>query len=268
MTDRSANSQRKSNMRLSGLVITLPLLVSVSLLVGHPASANAATLDPAKATQMLARANAADSKCNILDATQHQELKDYVARAEISLAEKQSVKAARSAIAGGKAAGQAMACDATAEQFVNSVLGAARGAVDALAKLKQPAAETVPPQVSGVATPIEPSPIVTTEPQTEAANIVVPAKPKLPKPAKQAAVAPTPKQPITATKQKGLDSYAAVAKKYYVELRCRSMSAQQINRLYANVLSSHRKALASNNPQAIKAMLVNVESSARRTSCG
>lgn len=258
-------------MHLSGLVITLPVLLSVSFLAGQSTSASAAALDAAQSTEMLAKAHVVDGNCKVLSSADNQELRDFTARAEISLAEKQSVKAARSAIAGGKASGQAMACDATASNFVNSVLRAARGAVDAMAKVEVPAAKPIEPSALQVAA-VEPQaiaePIAAAKPQEQAATVITPTKPKMVKLPKKTAAALQPKQPAAEAQiAKDLDSYASVAKRYYVELRCRSMSQTHINRLYANVLSAHRKAIAGNNPQSVKSMLNNVQSRAAKVSC-
>jgi hypothetical protein len=74
-------------------------------------------------------------------------------------------------------------------------------------------------------------------------------------------------QPRKITGKPSLVRYAGVAEKYYVELKCRSMSGAAIKRLYATVLSSHRKALAENDAAQVRTMLRSAEARAGSARC-
>ena len=82
----------------------------------------AAMTGPEKATELLARAWMIDNRCNVLDRDARDELTGFVARAEISLAEKASVKAAETAVAKGRATGTSAPCGEQSAKFVHNVL--------------------------------------------------------------------------------------------------------------------------------------------------
>ena len=69
-------------MRFSHLVISLPLLLCASQFTPF-SSAIAAQMNAAEATELLAKSQTIDVKCSVLAAEQSQDLKDFVARAEI-----------------------------------------------------------------------------------------------------------------------------------------------------------------------------------------
>jgi hypothetical protein len=261
-------------MRFSHLVISLPLLFCASQLTPF-SSAFAAPMNAAEATELLAKSHAIDTKCSVLASEQSQDLKDFVARAEISLAEKVSVSKARKTIASGKTAGKAAICDDAAKKLVNDVLAAATAAATAPiedATTSQPEAKEAALPVS---TPVldkkaeekvvaivepEPAPTVTPVKKAKVAKIVRPLAP--------AKVANVVKLVKPATPIKGLGKYASVAEQYYVATRCGGMSRGKINALYKSVLSNHQQAVANNRPQAVRAMLQAAEARAGARSCG
>jgi hypothetical protein len=265
-------------MRFAHFVISLPLLLGASQLTPL-SSATAAPMDAAQATELLAKSHAIDVKCGVLEADQSQDLKDFVARAEISLAEKASVSVARKTIAGGKSSGKTAVCNDAAKKLVNDVLAAASAAATAPiedATTKQPDTQAAVPEAR---------PVATKQPQNKTIAVAEPApapkpapvvvkQPKIAKIAKPVApikvvTAVKPFKPIkTVQPAKGLAGYAAVAEKYYVATRCGSMSRVRINALYKNVLSNHQQALASNRPQDVRLMLQSAEARAEAKSCG
>jgi hypothetical protein len=216
-----------------------------------------------EATTLISQSYAINAKCNLLAEAEREELMDFLARAEIALAEQASVKIARDAINKGKSLGQAVSCDDSARQLVVSTLALARGAETQieLQEAKIEPAEKEPPPVQAAAAPL-----------TQPVALAVVQQDPVPKKPKKALAQP-PKEKVQAQRQKkkaapSLAQYAGVAEKYYVELKCRSMSGPAVKRLYANVLSNHRKAVAENGAAPVKAMLRAAEARAGAARCG
>jgi hypothetical protein len=269
--------QEVCNMRLSHIVISLPVLFCAAQLSQPISLAQAATMDAAQATEMLAKSHAINVKCKVLDAVQSQNLKDFVARAEISLAEKASVSIARKAISSGKAQGAVAVCDDARKKLVNDVLAAASAAVATSVEVQAVANEPTPQTLAALPTaqdkPAE-------KPQVNAVAVVEPApapKPlksvklvKSPKPIRKVKVvaAAKPVKPVEIIKPgKGLNTYAAVAEKYYIASRCGTLSKRAITTLYSEVLANHQQALVTNQPNAVRNMLRSVEARAGAKSC-
>lgn len=260
-------------MRLSQIVVSLPLLLCATQ-VSQPISlAHAAVMDATEATELLAKSHAINVKCNVLSADQSQTLRDYVARAEISLAEQASVSVARKTISSGKSQGKAAMCDDTAKKLVNDILAAANAAtaapIDDQTKVMEPASE--PTTLAAI-----PEPNINAEPKPEENAVAIVAPVSTPRPLKSV----KPQKPVTNVKPaktvkpikvtkpaKGLKTYASVAEKYYVASRCGSMGRSEINALYKQVLVNHRQAMAGNRPGAVRAMLQSAEARAGTKSC-
>jgi hypothetical protein len=266
-------------MRFAHLLISVPLFFGVSQFVQPASLALAEGMTAVQATQLLAKSNAINTKCNILSANKSQEMRDYIARAEISLAEKSSVAVARKAIAMGKEQGKNAVCDEAARKLVNDVLAAANAAVsveiaDATTPLEpepKAAEPVVKPEAKAVAI-VEPEPVAMAKPAIVKAAVeskkaapkpVVAKKPDVKKPS--VVVQNTKK--ILKIKTKSLGTYAAVAEKYYMARRC-GMSARQINSLYETVLTNHKQAMATSRARDVRAMLKAAEARAGSKSCG
>lgn len=242
-------------MRLRHLVISLPLLLSATQFTKPFSMAEAAGMEATEATRLLAKSQTIDVKCAVLTKDKSQDLKDFVARAEISLAEKASVSVARKTISAGRAEGKAALCDTAATKLVNDVLAAAIAAV-AAPVAAAPIGERDEPAVKAVAI-VEPPPVI-----KKTVALVKPTKPKA------KLIATKLEKPVKIIKPiKGLGSYAAVAEKYYVANRCGTMSSSGISRLYKTVLASHQQAMANNRPVAVRAMLRTAEARAGSKSC-
>lgn len=165
-------------------------------------AAAAATVGPEKATELLARAHAINVKCKVLASGDGQSLSNLLAQAEIALATKKSVKAARSALERGRVTGQAASCDGVSAKAVTDVLGAARSAsavsdiedtVDVEVATERPANEEKP-----VVTKIEPEKVKVAAtspaaPATEAMAIVRDVPEKISVVAHKVQVTPAPK---------------------------------------------------------------------------
>lgn len=219
---------------------------------------------PSDVTSMLAKSNTLDMRCKILAEADSQDLMDYLARAEILLAEHESVKVARAAMANGKAAGDTASCGPEQTKFVTGVLAAARAST-MVESPAQPAMES--PSVPALRqTTAEPEPIPEGAPKSVAAadvkvvnaeRVVAKSRPKT--------LAST--VAINKKNASSLNAYAGLAQRYYVELKCRSLSGTAVNKLYGNVLASHRKAVAENGPSAVRAVLRIAEARAKAKSC-
>ena len=252
-------------MRWRPIVISLPLVLCVSQVLKPVSYAQAAAMDASEAATLLAKSQAIDVKCGVLAKDLSQTLRSFVAQAEISLAEKASVATARKAIAAGRAAGKTSVCDDAAKKLVNDVLAAATAAT--VAQIEDTTTVTAPtvavvepvatpePVALAVATPAPKKPIIVAQPKQLKVKVatIAPVKPaKLPK-----AVKPV----------KGLNGYALVAEKYYVAVRCGTLSSSRINSLYQTVLVNHRQALSSNRPRDVRNMLKAAEARAGAKSC-
>jgi hypothetical protein len=257
-------------MRWRPLVISLPLVFCVSQIVQPLSHAQAAAMDASEAATLLAKSQAIDVKCGVLAKDQSQTLRGFVAQAEVSLAEKASVATARKAITGGRAAGKTAVCDDAAKKLVNDVLAAATAATVAPiadnTTVTTPAVAVVEPTVTPLAPKPAPVALAVVAPAPKKPAIV--AQPKQLK-IKVATIAPVKpvKSPKAVKPAKGLNGYALVAEKYYVAVRCGTLSSSRINSLYQTVLVSHRQALSSNRPRDVRNMLKAAEAKAGAKSC-
>jgi hypothetical protein len=255
-------------MRFRNIVISLPILLCATQIAKPFSQAEAAGMNATEATSLLAKSQAIDVKCAVLAKAQSQNLRDLVARAEISLAEKASVSIARKSIAAGRAQGKAALCDTSATKLVNDVLAAATAAVsapiaDTTTSVEEPTLAAAP--IMSKPEPVSKAVAVVETPPTakKTVALVKPAK------AKVALVVAKVEKPVkTAKPVKSLGSYAVVAEKYYVAARCGTMSTSDISRLYQTVLSNHQQAMATNRPLAVRAMLRAAEARAGNKSCG
>lgn len=219
---------------------------AVFLLAATFAAAAGEPISPQKATEMLARSQAINNKCHVLSADERQELSDIVARAEIALAEKVSVMAARTALARGRQSGVATICDEAAAKLVHDILIAAKSA-SALDRVDD---RTVVP-------------VVKPEPKT----IVALAEPEMlaNEPATEIMQKAKAAQKVQSVKATG--GYAALAENYYRELRCKRLSFNSVNAMYKRVLAAHKAAVAAKGRPAVRLMLQSAKSRSANSSC-
>jgi hypothetical protein len=252
------------HLRPSLLGISLMLCLAQAM---PPVTRALAAPSPAEdAAMLLAKSAAIDAKCGVLAKERSQTLRNFVAQAEISLAEKASVSAARKALSGGRAAGKTAVCDDAAKKLVNDILAAATAATTA--PIEDTTTVKTPAPVI-VAEKPTPAPVALAVAQQVAKRPVVVAKKQKPKAKTPAVVVVKAVKPAKIAKPvKGLATYAGVAEKYYVAVRCRTMSVSRINSLYQTVLTNHRQALASNRARDVRTMLKAAEARADNKSCG
>lgn len=213
-----------------------PLIAAAPLLMMQLAvPAKAETVAVNEAVRLLAKARAADLKCEIFNADERDELSSYVARAEVAAVERGTVTAAQTALKQGGAEGEAAPCGGVLAKEARDTLAAARKAIAAAdASEDDQAAE-------------EPGPL--------------PSKAKI-------ETAQKPKLEDTPLKQEGLMArYAAAAEAYYVERRCTYLSRREVGEFYAAIVSNHRAAVKRFGVSAVKAAIAKAESRAARQRC-
>ncbi|MFO1033025.1 MAG: hypothetical protein U1E15_02660 [Hyphomicrobiales bacterium] len=260
-------------------------LLAAATLIGN---ATAATVSaPEKATELLARAWMIDSRCKVLTSDDRDRLSGLVADAEISLAKKLGVQAARTAMSRGRASGADTACGESAAQSVNDIFNAAKTATAALDALPAVSTEQPEPQAAPAVEPamaeaqdtaVEPQP-VDVAPASVPVVKTVPAKIKAApamkferKPKVQVSDAkPVRVLPKVSAAPKAnpavVSNYSKTAEAYFVELRCRTMSYRAVNAFYGRVLAQHRQAVAAGGRAAVRAMLQQAQARAARRSC-
>ena len=246
-------------MRFTHFMISLPLLIGLAQF-SPPAFAQA--MDATQATMLLSKSHALNLKCNILGDAEGQQLRDFVARAEISLAEKVSVSEARKAIASGRADAKTAACDDNSRKMVGDVLAAAKAAVETPSMAAKPAEPEKPATTAlAVAEPEPAAPKVISKAPKQVA-VVKPPKPVKP----MKAIAPIKVVKPIKTKA-SLQGYSQVAENYFAALKCGNLSRGKLQRLYKTVLTSHQQALAGNRPGEVRMMLRNAEARGGSRGC-
>lgn len=114
-------------LRISRLLMTLPVLaLPLAAMAAKPAHA---ALSAEQGLTILAKAQVADGRCNVLSKAEHRELSTYRSRAEIASAGLISAKKAAAAIAKGKAQGKSAPCNDATRSDIRETLIAARQAV-------------------------------------------------------------------------------------------------------------------------------------------
>ena len=207
-------------------IFTSIILASFSIFSFQQTSAT--TLVAEQATEMLARAQAIQQKCKFLNASQHEALSSFVAKAEIAMASKSSIKFTKTTIANGRAQGQKATCSDIERADIIDVINAAQQATAASKQVR-----------------------------TEKPIQIIPVT-------KKSSAQPTQK-PIRAD---GLAQYAQLTKRYYLARRCNSMSVNSINSLYKSVVATHRNVVTNFGVASVRNIMQQSEQRANQSSCG
>jgi hypothetical protein len=110
------------------MMITLPvILLPFAAMATKPVMA--ATAGHLEAVEILAKSEAAASKCRTLSAVERTELKQYAARAEVAMAQRYGSSIAHQAVVAGRASGASAKCGAATAAQTREALEAARMAV-------------------------------------------------------------------------------------------------------------------------------------------
>jgi hypothetical protein len=216
---------------LAPYLVTFPLIVSPMAEAWlKPAFAQAVTAE--QALTLLARSTAADAKCHHLSDAEHQELSDYLAKAEIAQAGRSSPEETQSIIATGRAQGRESLCGPDSQDEVQETLVAAREAMR-----HEPGAEE--PEQRTAAAPVGKAP------EAKKTNVRTADKPK-----------------------SDLAGYGQEAMAYYVERRCGHLSNAEAREFWNHVVARHNAVLRAYGKRAVAAALQAAEAAAGRRSCG
>lgn len=220
-----------------------PLLISLPILALPLASvaqtARAQDFSPAQATEQLSRAAAIDGKCRYLSEADHDELSDYVAKAEVVVARADGAETASSAVRTGKLAGEQTNCEPESERLVKETLDAGRRAMQAA--MAQPPAKQAKRQENRNQAQILGA--MADDQQTQ--SLTDPAR-----------------------SGNSLARYRNEATAYYLELRCRSLSNRQVRDFWKRIVARHESMIAAYGPASVVRARVEAERLAQRRSCG
>ncbi len=239
--------------------------------LGFGAAALAATPPAEMAGEMLARAQSVDMKCNYLTATDKDTLSGLVARAEIRLANRESVEATKATMLRGHQAGKSAACNPNEKEQVTNILNAAKWASSTAAE--KPMEVTQVPTTPIVAQPAplvaQPAPLQPAPVQTVVAQpklIEMPIEAKMQKPLFPVKAAKLEKVKPNAPDM-SLRKYQAITAQYYLASRCGSMPAGQLGSLYKSIVSGHSQVMANHSGATVAQALRQARSDASAQSC-
>ena len=207
------------------MLISLPI-AALPLLASGPHVSAAPAMRPSDAVRLLAESNTADARCHVLAPADHQQLADYVARAEVAAAQLDGVARTRSALAAGKASGTTMACNARTMIVVAATLSAARRAEKQLG-----------PQIAALEKKAKAQKVVRS--QTASQNKVHVASMQVPPANDQG-------NPFSSLNGSGsaLDLYTRHAAAYYIERHCRFLASNNTMAFWKAIVARHNAMIA------------------------
>lgn len=219
--------------KLLNMLITLPMIVMpVALLAVKPAAAE--MVSPTEALQILAKSDAAASKCGVLMGSERAELKQYVARAEIAATRRMGTDEANATVLSGRAAGKATSCTGAATAEIYDALNAARVAV-AQADGGRRAKVSLFPKSRSVRLSNSTTPVII----------------------ERQAAAP----------RGSLGRFQQVSTAYFIEKRCRFLPNSRARSFWQSVLGAQSEAMAANSRRQVNAALRQARATAARTAC-
>jgi hypothetical protein len=216
--------------KLSHLMISLPLMaVPLSVIGLKPVAAQ--TVTPVEALELLAKSSAVDAKCKVLPQTEREELNGYLAKAEVATTARSSVDDAKTAIMLGRKSGEVAACGPASAGEVAGTLAAAR---EAMAEVRRPRSSSM-----------------------RARKVARYAPRDTAQPAQ-----------IEIRGSSGLKLYARQVMAYYVERRCKHLSAGSARNFWRRIVSSYESAVRSYGPQRVARIQSRAEADAGTWNCG
>lgn len=223
-------------MRIKSVVISVPLLVAplAFLAPAPPVLAAPVNVGPEGALRLLAQSRTLDTRCKYLNAAEHGELEDYVAKAEIAVARTAGAQPAQDARRAGIRLGKKLKCGPDARELVSATMDAARRAI------RQVRAQRIKR---------------VTKPRTERRRVVA-----------QSIPAPKGKG---LNKSISLDGYRRVATAYYLERRCQHLSRANAMAFWKQIVARHNAVLKKYEPGAVKRAQTRAQLNARaKGRCG
>ena len=234
--------------------------------LGLGGAAFAATPPAEMAGEMLARAQSVDMKCNYLSATDKDTLSGLVARAEIRLANRESVEATKATMARGHQAGKSAACSANEKEQVTNILNAAKWASSSAAEKPIDVAQVPTTPMVAQPAPIAAEPAPVQSIAVEPTPVETPVEAKIQKPLFPVKAAKLEKAKPN-TPDMSLRKYQAMTAQYYLASRCGSMPAGQLGSLYKSILSGHSQVMANSSGATVAQALRQARSDASAQSC-
>jgi hypothetical protein len=205
-------------------------LVCTSMLSAAP-SAQATEDMAVQATELLARSQALNTKCNFLKKSDQRELANLVSRAEQALSRKTNATSAQAVMNRGRRSGAVTACSKAEGADIANILLAARTAI------------------------------------TQQASNATRSKIKSYKQARPTPKIATTQTSLKPRSTAGLALYASLTEHYYVARRCNTMSPRSISNLYKTVVSTHYSVLSRFGRAAVADVMNHSQSLAKNESC-
>ena len=200
--------------KISRIVISLPLLAAAWMAGTNSMNAAVQELGHSEAVRVLAKSQAIDSKCRYLTRPEHNELQDYVARAEVVAAVHVGAHAATTALHSGTQAGEATDCGRESETVVRATMDAARRAISTKQRQRKSYAAKRKKRRS--------QKIGSNRRTAEAALLTG-----------------------------SLAKYRSLTAAYYVERRCQHLSHAQAVDFWRRIVRLHNRVLTSQGPDAL-----------------
>jgi len=219
--------------KLLNMLIAIPVIIMpVAMIAAQPATAE--MVSPGEALQIMAKSEAASVKCGVLMGSERNELKQYIARAEIAAAQRMGPAEANATVLSGRAAGKAVSCNGAAAAEIYEALNAARIAV-AQADGGRRAKPSLFPKSRSVRLSNSTAP-VTLE-----------------------------REPVRS--RGSLGRFQQISTAYFIEKRCRFLPYSRARNFWQSVLGAQSEAMAANNRNQVNAALKQARATAARTAC-
>ena len=204
----------------------------VAILNIDPAAAE--MVSPSQALQIMAKSEAASVKCGVLIGSERNELKQYIARAEIAAAQRLGPEEANATVLSGRAAGKSVSCNGAATAEIYDTLNAARVAV-----AQADGGRRAKPSLFTKSRSVRLS--------NSAQPVLVERQPAVPR--------------------GSLGRFQQVSTAYFIEKRCRFLPASRAHNFWQSVLGAQSEAMAANTRRQVNSILKQARATAARTSC-
>lgn len=237
--------------------------------LGLPMAALAAGIPAEQGAELLARAQSVDAKCNFLDARGKDKLSKFTARAELALANRETMEATKATMKRGHDAGQAADCSVPEKDTVQQILAVAMQAGGENRKTAKLAASPAPQAADAKSLPATQaqmdaaSPLGENGKKTDTSLSMATPVAKLPKvknPARIAAAKPLQAKSASL----GLGTYERLTQTYYTVRRC---GGGNLGRTYQAVVAEHGRVMASHTAAEVSAVLHQAEARAASAIC-
>ncbi|MBL8908603.1 MAG: hypothetical protein JNM20_18170 [Rhizobiales bacterium] len=215
--------------KLLNMLITIPFIVTP---VAIPAAAE--MVSPNEALQIMAKSEAASAKCGVLMGSERNELKQYIARAEIAAARRMGPEEASATVMSGRAAGRAVSCNGATTAEIYEALTAARIAV-----AQADGSRRAKPSLF-----------------TNSRSVRL-----------SSSTAPVTLERQPAAPRGSLARFQQASTAYFIEKRCRFLPYSRARNFWQSVVGAQSEAMAANTRGQVNAVLRQARAIAARTAC-